>query len=115
MTSAALVRERLRLFVAARDWQQFHSPRNLAAGLSIEAAEVLELFLWLSDADSQRLDETKLLRLKEEIGDVQLYLLNLADQFGLDPLECALEKLKENEQKYPADLVRGSAKKYDEY
>lgn len=111
MTTTAQIMERLRAFVSARDWGQFHSPKNLAAGLAIEAAEVLEVFLWIGDAESTQLDDQKLARLREEIGDVQIYLVNLADKFGLDPLDCALMKLSLNERKYPADLVRGQRKK----
>ncbi len=115
MTTTAQLLDQLRAFAAARDWNKFHTPKNLATGLSIEAAELLEIFLWSDDRDSSQLEEGKLAKLKEEIGDVQLFLLNLADKFGLDPLECALQKLAINEQKYPAERVRGSAKKYDEY
>jgi NTP pyrophosphatase (non-canonical NTP hydrolase) len=115
MSSVPELQERLRAFVAARDWVKFHSPKNLAAGLATEAAEILEIFLWLTEAESSQLSSEKLASLKDEIGDVQLYLINLADKFSLDPLECASEKLKANESKYPADLVRGNAKKYNEY
>jgi NTP pyrophosphatase (non-canonical NTP hydrolase) len=116
MSSAVTeLQKRLRTFVAARDWAQFHSPKNLAIGLATEAAEILEVFLWMTEAESSNLSADKLARLKEEIGDVQLYLLNLADKFSLNPLECASVKLETNELKYPADRVRGSAKKYNEY
>lgn len=115
MTTIASVRDRLRSFVEARDWGQFHSPKNLAAGLSTEAAELLEIFLWLTEEKSGQLEPAQLARLEEEIGDVQLYLVNLADKFGLDPLACAMKKLEANELKYPAEKVRGSARKYDEY
>jgi NTP pyrophosphatase (non-canonical NTP hydrolase) len=109
------VREKLDAFVAARNWEAFHSPKNLSVGLCVEASEVAEVFQWLSDQDSYQLDDKRLQRLKEEIGDVQLYLLNLASKFALNPLECAISKLALNERKYPADVVRGSARKYDEY
>lgn len=115
MSSLQELRENLRAFVAARDWAQFHSPKNLAAGLATEAAEILEIFLWLTEAESSQLSADKMARLKDEIGDVQLYLVNLADKFSLDPLECASAKLAANEIKYPAERVRGSSKKYNEY
>lgn len=115
MSSVPELQESLRAFVAARDWTQFHSPKNLAAGLATEAAEILEIFLWLTEAESSQLSVDKLARLRDEIGDVQLYLINLADKFALDPLECASAKLKVNEVKYPVERVRGSAKKYNEY
>jgi len=115
MTASADVLTRLRSFVAARDWEKFHTTKNLAAGLAIEAAEVQELFLWLGDVESSALDSARLTRLREEIGDVQLFLFNLADKFGWDPLDCALAKLALNERKYPPEKARGNAKKYDEF
>ena len=115
MTTSLEVLNRLNAFVAERDWEKFHSPKNLAAGLAIEAAELLELFLWVGEEESRKLDEPHLARLREEIGDVQLYLINLAAKFDLDPLECASVKLDINKLKYPADQVRGSAKKYNDY
>ncbi len=102
-------------FIAERDWDRFHSPRNLATGLTIEAAELLEIFLWMTDEQSERLPETKLDNLQDEIGDVMIYLTELAGTFHLDPIACARRKLAKNKSKYPADLVRGKAKKYTEY
>jgi dCTP diphosphatase len=113
--TVAAVTKALRVFVAEREWEKFHSPKNIASGIAIEAAELLEVFLWLTEEESRRLDEHQLGRLREEIGDVQLYLLNLSDKFGLDPIGCAAEKLELNRMKYPADQVRGKAKKYDQY
>lgn len=84
-------------------------------GLSVEASEILEIFLWLTEEESKNLNEKQLASLKEEIGDVMIYLGNLADKFGLDPVECAREKLKINKVKYPSRIVKGSAKKYTEY
>lgn len=115
MTTVPELQEKLRAFVAARDWAQFHSPKNLAGGLATEAAEILEIFLWLTEAESSQLSADKLASLRDEIGDVQLYLVNLADKFALDPLDCALAKLAANEAKYPVERVRGSARKYNEY
>ena len=109
------LREAIRDFARERDWEQYHSPKNLAIGLTIEAAELLELFLWRPEAESGRLSPAELGRLQEEIGDVMIHLVNLADKFRLDPLECAHEKLDLNRRKYPADIVRGSPKKYSEY
>jgi dCTP diphosphatase len=109
------LRQEVRDFVNERDWSQYHSPKNLAMGLTIEASELMELFLWKSEEQSRELTITELSRLQEEIGDVMIYLLNLADKFGLDPVECALSKLEKNREKYPAHQVRGSARKYTEY
>jgi dCTP diphosphatase len=109
------LRDELRGFVRDRDWEKFHSPKNLAMGVATEAGELLEIFLWLSEDESRSLDETRLDQLKQEIGDVMIYLTLLADKFDLDPAACAREKLRLNDQKYPASLVKGSAKKYTEY
>lgn len=103
----------LRDFAKERDWLQFHSPKNLAMALSAEVAEIVEIFQWLTQAESK--DLALRATLQEEIGDVQIYLINLADKFGLDPMECARLKLEINKKKYPAEKVKGKAKKYNEY
>lgn len=102
-------------FAKERDWGKYHSPKNLVMGLNVEAAELLEIFLWLTEEESRNLPENKLSSLKEEIGDVMIYLVNITNQFGLDPVECAKQKLELNKTKYPVELVKGSAKKYTEY
>ncbi|MBI2878050.1 MAG: nucleotide pyrophosphohydrolase [Candidatus Tectomicrobia bacterium] len=109
------LKKAVKQFAKERDWEKYHSPKNLVMGLSVEVGELMELFLWLSDEESKNLGQTKLNHLKEEIGDVMVYLVNLADKFGLDPIECAMAKLEINEKKYPSHLVKGSAKKYNEY
>lgn len=109
------LRIELRKFVSDRDWNKFHSPKNLAAGLNIESSELLEIFLWLTEDESYNLNEDKLQRLKDEIGDIMIFLLNLTDKFNLNLLDCAREKLEKNKIKYPTEKVKGSAKKYDEY
>jgi len=106
---------RLRAFAKERDWEQFHSPKNLAMALSVEVAEVVELFQWMTEEESVNLTPDKLQKLKEEIGDVMIYLTKLADKFSIDPIEAARQKVEINERKYPAEVVRGKAKKYDEY
>ena len=103
MTDAA--RDALRAFVAERDWAQFHSPENLAKSISIEAAELLELFQWTSDADPQRL--------RDELADVLTYCILLADAIGADPQQLVLDKLEQTRAKYPADEARGRSEKYD--
>ncbi len=97
--------ETLRAFVAERDWQQFHTPENLAKSVSIEAAELLECFQW--QTTPEREDVSK------ELADVLTYCLLLADKLGLDPLEIIERKLSETEAKYPVDKARGSSAKYD--
>lgn len=105
---------RLREFAAAREWDQFHSPKNLAMALSVEASEIMEHFQWLTEEQSSALPPKKLQQVREEIADVLIYLTRLADKLGVDPLEAAYEKHEVNQAKYPADKVRGSAKKYTE-
>jgi dCTP diphosphatase len=105
----------LRQFVREREWDRFHSPKNLSMALSVEVAEVVELFQWLTEEQSRHLDERQRARLEEEIGDVMIYLATLADAFGIDPLAAAAKKVELNKKKYPADLVRAKALKYTEY
>ena len=107
--------ERIREFARERDWEQFHTPKNLSMALSVETAEILELFQWLTPRESMHLKPEKKEALRDEIGDVLIYLLNLADKSGIDPLEAAFSKLSRNAQKYPAEMVRGKALKYSEY
>lgn len=109
------LKKQVALFAKERDWGKYHSPKNLAMGLSVEASELLEIFLWLSEEESQNLPESKLADLKEEIGDIMIYLTNISNKFGLDPIECAKQKIELNKSKYPSELVKGSAKKYTEY
>ena len=104
----------LRRFAEERDWGQFHTPKNLAAALSVEAAELLEHFQWLTDEQSRQLGDEQRQAVGHEIADVLLYLLQLSDKLGIDPLQAAREKLAINADKYPADKARGSSRKYTE-
>ncbi len=97
---------KLRDFVDARDWSQFHTPENLAKSISIEAAELLEAYQWNSDADLEQV--------RQELADVLTYAYLLADKLGLDPEDIVAEKLKITEEKYPVDKARGSSTKYDQ-
>jgi NTP pyrophosphatase (non-canonical NTP hydrolase) len=114
LTGLDELREQLRKFAAERDWDQFHSPKNLAMALSAEAAELLEVFQWLSEEQSRNLASEAKAAASEEIADVLLYLIRLGDKLGVDPLAAAQRKLAANELKYPADKARGNAKKYTE-
>jgi dCTP diphosphatase len=105
----------LREFASERDWDQFHSPKNLAMALAVEAAELLEEFQWLTEEQSRQPDQERLKRIKDEVADVLIYLVRLCDQLGVDPLEAAYEKVKKNRAKYPVDKVRGKSMKYTEY
>ena len=108
-------RARLRDFASERDWDQFHSPKNLAMALAAEAGELIEHFQWISESDSYKLDADAKAEVEHEIADVMLYLIRLADRLDIDMAEAVTKKLAVNEAKYPKDLVRGSAKKYTEY
>jgi NTP pyrophosphatase (non-canonical NTP hydrolase) len=105
----------LRRFAAERDWEQFHSPKNLAMALSVEVAEIVEHFQWLTEPQSRELDAAKRAEVEQELADALIYLVRLADQLQIDLLEAAGRKLALNEAKYPAEQVRGSARKYSEY
>lgn len=105
---------KLRTFASERDWDQFHSPKNLVMALSVEVSELMEHFQWLTEEQSSALPPEKLQQVREEIGDVLIYLTRLADKLGVDMLEAAAEKIEVNRAKYPVDKVRGFAKKYTE-
>jgi NTP pyrophosphatase (non-canonical NTP hydrolase) len=114
MTELEDLREQLREFARERDWEQFHSPKNLAMALAVESAELLEVFQWLREDESRRLGPEAMVRAEDEIADVLLYLVRLADQLGIDPVAAAKRKMVANARKYPADKARGNARKYDE-
>ena len=107
--------ERFREFAVERDWGQFHTPKNLAAALSVEAGELLEPFQWLVSGEKTELGEAKLAAVRHEMADVLAYLILLADRLDVDLYRATLEKLELNRAKYPASEVRGSARKYSEY
>lgn len=109
------LQQRLAAFAAARDWEQFHSPKNLAMALSVEAAELVEEFQWLTEEQSRNLSTDRRERVRLELADVFIYLLRLADTLGVDLLRAADDKIVLNEQKYPAERVRGDARKYTDY
>lgn len=105
----------LRKFADERDWDQFHSPKNLVMALSVEVSELLEHFQWLSEDQSRCLDEKTTSVVREEIADVQIYLIRIADKLGIDIFEAVEQKIEKNHKKYPADKVRGSSKKNTAY
>jgi len=110
-----MLRDKLRTFAEARDWDQFHSPKNLSMALMVEVAELMEHFQWLTEAQSGNLAAEKKAVVAEELADILLYLVRLADKLEVDLPEAALHKLEKNAAKYPAEMVRGSSKKYSEY
>lgn len=105
----------LEVFARERDWNQFHSPKNLATALVVETAELVEHFQWLTEEQSSDLPEAKQNAIAAEIADVQIYLIRLADKLSIDIEKAVEAKIEENRRKYPADRVRGSAAKYTEY
>jgi len=107
--------QRLLQFARDRDWEQFHAPKNLAMALAVEAAEIMEHFQWLSEQQSEQLNEDKRREVAFEVADVFIFTLRLAQRLNIDLAAVVDEKININEQKYPADKVRGSAKKYTEY
>jgi NTP pyrophosphatase (non-canonical NTP hydrolase) len=106
------LREQLRRFSEERNWDQFHVPKNLAIALSVEASELLEHFQWLSESDSNRLTVEQLGKVREELADVLLYLVRLADKLDVDLVQAANHKIKLNAEKYPVNKSRGTSKKY---
>ncbi len=107
--------ETIRKFNLERDWEQFHSPKNLAMALSVEVGEIVEHLQWLTQEQSRNLEPEKLNKIREEIADVMIFLISLADKLGIDPLEAAKEKLVKNAEKYPIEKAKGSATKYTEF
>jgi len=105
---------KLRAFAKEREWEQFHSPKNLAMALSVETSEIVELFQWLTQDQSRNLTVGKLAEVKDEIADVMIFLTMLADKLGIDPVEAAKEKIAINNKKYPVDLSKGKSEKYTE-
>ena len=110
-----VLKTRIKDFVAERDWDQFHSPKNLSMALIVEASELVEHFQWMKQKDSFTLSKDKHAAVEEELADILVYLVRIADQLDIDLINATMKKIKANEVKYPADLVRGSSKKYTEY
>ena len=113
MLSKTLVEELLK-FRSARDWEQFHSARNLAAAISVEAAELLESFIWASDKQVPEIVEARRNAISEELADIAILLTYLAHDLSIDIDVAVKEKLKDNATKYPVEKARGSNKKYSE-
>lgn len=109
------LRTRLAAFASNRDWQQFHSPKNLAMALIAEAAELVEHFQWLSEEQSCNLPASKLNEVRLELADILIYLIRSADQLGIDLIAAAYDKIEINEQRYPVEKVKGKALRASEY
>jgi dCTP diphosphatase len=108
------LRDALREFAAERDWDQFHSPKNLASALSVEAAELLECFQWLTEEQSRNLTPEQHAHVREELADVLNYLVRLADKLDVNLLEAARDKIGQNALKYPVAKAKGSIRKYSD-
>jgi len=104
---------RIREFNSERDWNRYHSPKNLATSVLIESAELAEIFQWLTEEESWNPEREAVEHAGEEIADVLIYLLNLADKLEIDPWEAAFRKIALNRDKYPVESCRGSSLKYD--
>jgi NTP pyrophosphatase (non-canonical NTP hydrolase) len=113
MSDFQKIQQDLRAFAAERNWEQFHAPKNLAMALAGETGELVAIFQWLTEAQSASLDSATLQAASEEIADVQMYLLMLADKLGIDVARAVDDKMRINAQKYPANEFSGSARKYD--
>ena len=109
------LRRQLAAFADERDWQQFHSPKNLCMALIAEAAELVEHFQWLTEKQSWQLEPDKKTAVSLELADILIYLVRTADQLDIDLIASALDKIKINEQRYPVDKVRGKARRAEEY
>tara|TARA_Y100000590_G_C14988639_1_gene739209 strand:+ start:38 stop:382 length:345 start_codon:yes stop_codon:yes gene_type:complete len=107
------IKNKIRKFADDRNWEQYHTPKNLSMALSAEAGELLEIFQWLNDDESKKLSEKDLQSTKEELADIMIYLIRIADRLNID-LEDAIEKkLKINSEKYPIELSKNNAIKYN--
>ena len=115
MSELSDITEKIIAFRDQRDWAQFHNPKDMAIAISLEAGELLEHFLWKTPDEVERRVESHREEISDEIADIAVYLVELADNLGIDLLRAMEAKIEKNAQKYPADRVRGSAKKYSEY
>lgn len=109
------IKQKLRDFAEMREWNQYHSPKNLASAISVESAELLEIFQWLSEEESKNLTLKDKSKVEQEVADVFLYLIRLADKLDINLLNVAERKIAINEMKYPVELSKGNAKKYTEF
>ncbi len=109
------IRKSLAIFAELRNWDQFHTPKNLSMALSVEASELLEIFQWLTDEQSIQImhDEKEMALVREEIADVFIYLVRLADKLNIDIEQAVNEKIRINEERYPEELSKNSARKYN--
>lgn len=115
INSLETLRDRLREFAKERDWDQYHTPKNLSMALIAEAAELIEHFQWVDGSHSHILAEKTRQSVEEELADILIYLVRISDKLEIELYDAVERKIAINEKKYPAEKVRGSAKKYTEY
>lgn len=115
MNTLSEVQQAIEDFAQERDWDKFHTPKNLAMALSVEAAELLEHFQWLSEEESKQLSPEKLAQVQDEAADIFVYLLRIADKLNINLLSATTRKMEKNRLKYPIDKAYGKATKYTEY
>ncbi len=111
------LKELVNNFAKERDWDQFHSVKNLSMALSVESSELLEIFQWMSEVDSNNLpsDPVKMQQVEEEVADIFVYLLRIASKTNINLEEAVIRKMEKNAKKYPVELARGNSKKYNEF
>ena len=110
------IQEKISQFAREREWERFHTPKNIAMALSVEASELLELFQWLTEDEAKNIMQTeKSTQVRHELADTAVYLLRLCDLLGIDLSQAIAEKMQLNAQKYPVEKARGNAKKYNEF
>lgn len=109
------IKARINQFVEDRDWSQFHSPKNLAMAMIVEAAELVEHFQWMTEQESKNLDQEKKEQIGQELSDTFVYLLRIAEVCEIDLIDAVNKKIELNEKKYPIDKAKGSNAKYTEY
>jgi NTP pyrophosphatase (non-canonical NTP hydrolase) len=114
MNNIKTLTDKIDKFAKDRDWDKFHSPKNLSMALIAEAGELVEQFQWLTEEESMNLSPEKKQNVTNEIADVLIYALRLCSKLGIDPIKSTEEKIQQNEQKYPIELAKGNAKKYSE-
>jgi dCTP diphosphatase len=108
------IQRKLQEFADDRDWEQFHSPKNLVMALSVEVSELVEHFQWLTQEQSKNLTNEKIDEVEQELGDIFIYLMRIADKLNINLIDAALNKIDINEKKYPVEKAKGVAKKYNE-
>jgi NTP pyrophosphatase (non-canonical NTP hydrolase) len=106
-------KDKIKKFADDRDWDQFHDPKNLSMALSAEIGELLDIFQWLTSDQSKNLSEKDMILVKQELGDIMIYLMRLSDKLNIDLEQAVIDKMKINEEKYPVSLSKGNATKYN--